>query len=118
MHEWGAVTAAVQAAARLLDAPAAGAELRIAPSIDPEVARQAFAAAAAGTPLATAAVRLLVVSHELACLDCSRRYPGTELTPCPACAGDGLVIRKAPRAEVTVMGAPHSAPASPPKQAS
>ena len=102
MHEWGAVTAAVRAAAQRLAGPAAEAELRIGPSVDPDVARLAVTAAAAGTPLAGAAIRVHVRSHELTCLDCSRSYPGTTLTPCPDCGGDGLITRKAPDAEISV----------------
>jgi Zn finger protein HypA/HybF involved in hydrogenase expression len=102
MHEWGTVTAAVREAAGALRRPAADAELRIAPSVDPDVARGAFTAAAAGTLLQGATVHVRVVWHELACLDCARRYPGARLTPCPACGGDGLVVSAAPEAEVLV----------------
>lgn len=110
MHEWGAVTAAVLAAAGALRGPAAEAELRIAPSVDPDVARGAFAAAAAGTMLQGATIHLRIVGDELACLDCARRYPGARLTPCPACGGDGLVVSAAPAAEVLVPGTPPACP--------
>jgi Zn finger protein HypA/HybF involved in hydrogenase expression len=106
VHEWGAVTAAVQTAAAQLTGHAVAAELRISASVDPDVARLAFAAATAGTPLAGATLRVQRLSHELACLDCSRRYPGTQLTPCPDCGGNGLITRKAPDAEVRVITPP------------
>src|SRR5450759_4299680 len=84
--------------------PVTTVSIALAPSVDPDAAAAAWQAAAAGLPLAGAAVRWLPAQDRLACLDCGREYDGDRLTQCPDCAGNGLVVRAAPELELLDWG--------------
>ena len=107
MHEWGLVAAAVHRLTAAVDGPVTALDLKIAPTVDAEVARAAFAAAADGTVLSGAEVRIVPLQATLACLDCTRRYPGRQADACPGCGGTGLIVDRPPEVQLTV-----AAPAS------
>lgn len=102
MHEQGllnaAVAALVEAAGPL---PVHDVVLATGPGVDPEAARAAWAAAAAGSPAQEAVVSWRNAYDVLACFDCGREYPGGTGERCPDCAGDGLVVHPAP--EITIL---------------
>jgi len=81
--------------------PVTAVTVALGPSMDPDAARTAWSAAAAGTAAATAAVTWSEAPDTLHCLSCGRDYPGDRLTPCPGCGGDGLVVVEAPAVEIT-----------------
>jgi len=81
--------------------PVTAVTVALGPSMDPDAARTAWSAAAAGTAAATVAVTWSEAPDTLHCLSCGRDYPGDRLTPCPGCGGDGLVVVEAPAVEIT-----------------
>lgn len=108
MHEWAPIAKAVQRAASEAGSSIGPVELRIGPSVDPSVARQAYSASAAGTNLEAARMELRRVEDLLACLDCAEQYRGGRLQRCPSCGGDGLVVSPAPDAQL-ILGPDASA---------
>jgi Zn finger protein HypA/HybF involved in hydrogenase expression len=102
VHERGPVSGAVVALlATAGNRPVTAVTVALGPSMDPDAARTAWSAAAAGTAAATAAVTWSEAPDTLHCLSCGRDYPGDRLTPCPGCGGDGLVVVEAPAVEIT-----------------
>lgn len=101
MHEAGLLASAVGAlTAASAGGPVRAVSIALAPGIDPDAAAAAWQSAAAGLPLADAAVSWLPAPDRLACLDCGGDYDGDRLTQCPSCGGNGLVVRAAPELEV------------------
>lgn len=105
MHEAGLLASAVSALTTASEGrPVTTVSIALAPGVDPDAAAAGWQAAAAGLPLAGAAVRWLPAQDRLACLDCGREYDGDRLTQCPDCAGNGLVVRAAPELELLDWG--------------
>lgn len=108
MHERGAIGPVVvellnTAAGRHIESVV----VEVAPDMSLDVAADAWASAAEGTPAATAAVAWVTGSHRLSCFDCGAGYRGDKLTRCPRCGGNGLVTEAAPDARLAswVQGA-------------
>ncbi len=102
MHERAPVGAA---AARLLQQidpsdPPSTVAVGIAPDVYREIARDAWSAATADTPLEAVPVEWIIRYPVLVCLDCGTEYEGEKLDRCPSCGGNGLIVEDVPIAEV------------------
>ncbi|WP_131747357.1 hydrogenase/urease maturation nickel metallochaperone HypA [Frankia sp. Cppng1_Ct_nod] len=96
MHEAGLARAAVAA---LVDATAGEfvrtVVLAVGTGVDVDSAAAAWHGAAGGTCLEACVVEWRRVSDRLRCFACGREYDGERLDLCPACGGNGIVIRAA-----------------------
>jgi Zn finger protein HypA/HybF involved in hydrogenase expression len=122
MHEYAAVEELVGALTRQLTARGVGRvasiRLRRSSSFDPDALAQAWPMAAAGTPLAGAAVAVTVADLAFAC-GCGRRQVVTaddligHMVVCPACGRAGEVDGAHDLEVVEVIAADGGAPAGP-----
>jgi Zn finger protein HypA/HybF involved in hydrogenase expression len=102
MHERAAVTRALAALVAEADFQVGRVIALVGPGIDLDVVQSTWSSAAAGTVVERAELVCEQIEDVLRCLECEVEYAGAKLTPCPACGGAGLVVRRAP--EFVVQG--------------
>ena len=100
VHERGPVSKAAVDFVRSAPARVTGITLAVAPDVDEQTAREAWAHAVEGTPVERASVTVEVRFPEMLCLSCGVRYHGEKLDRCPECRGDGLPTQQVPVAAV------------------
>ncbi|MGB8360829.1 MAG: hydrogenase maturation nickel metallochaperone HypA [Acidimicrobiia bacterium] len=101
MHERALISSAAwELLGRVGEAMVTSVTLAIGPETDPAVVAQAWSSATHSTPLEGATLNAVTRPHLLVCLECGREYEGDKLSKCPACAGNGLVIKTAPEVEL------------------
>ena len=100
MHELSLATALVEQALRAAAEQAPGrrvsevrAEAGELSGAVPELLVEAFAAAAEGTALAGAKLRVRRLGAEFECLSCARRFGVGEAVGCPACGSQDVELR-------------------------
>jgi Zn finger protein HypA/HybF involved in hydrogenase expression len=101
MHERALISSAAwELLDRVGDVKVTSVTLALGPETDPSVVAQAWRSATVATPLAETRLNSVTRPHSLVCLDCGNDYEGDKLSPCPACAGNGLVVKAAPEVEL------------------
>ncbi len=71
-------------------------KLAMSPETDRSVVEQAWASTVVDGRFEDAVLTCIVRRHGLYCLECGTDYRGDELTPCPVCGGNGLLVDAVP----------------------